>query len=536
MDTNIEILFGASLIVIYAFDRFNTPSNVRASTTAGRYYMAIFLYLLIYLVTFLVFTYYPGIAGGLKEHLAANDINVDWVLVGFFDPQDSKIIFVALVLSLLVPKLPVMSKIDKKLREFLHKLALIPYEAIRRSRDMQAMDFEIPADDRENVESELESLGFKNTKIDLNPQDILIRGGLNVVHLISSIKSWEGESRFSCFMQDRSDQYNRLQEHCKRYVSMMQNLLELNEQIEANPEIKVLHETRRSFRRNMQVEREALYADTCDFISHAVLTCCLTNGNINKVTRELGFICDPNRMSKLVQTVNHTLTLFSLLLIFVLISFILLIGPNVDIERTLLVVTMIVSIYSAAVVCALFPKQLWPLFKYKNNVYPVCGYFLSGLMAMSSSLVISIFFKTLVFAKEESVSGIVAPFTLAWGDFTTVSYPWIIMSFIAAVSTAFLSDWTVLKSASIYKRRSLDAVFQSIILISGSVIVYLWLIDLELTRAPSLTRLMIVTGGIGFMIGFIVPSWYRNSYVTEPDHKDDSSMADSSAQMNVLAT
>jgi len=65
----------ASLIVIYAFERFNTPSQVRASTTAGRYYMPIFLYLLIYLVTFLVFTYYPGIASDLKKHLAANDIS-----------------------------------------------------------------------------------------------------------------------------------------------------------------------------------------------------------------------------------------------------------------------------------------------------------------------------------------------------------------------------------------------------------------------------------------------------------------------------
>jgi hypothetical protein len=46
---------------------------------------------------------------------------------------------------------------------------------------------------------------------------------------------------------------------------------------------------------------------------------------------------------------------------------------------------------------------------------------------------------------------------------------------------------------------------------------------------------MTVTGGIGCMIGFIVPSRYRNSYVTEAEHTDDSSTADSSAQMHVLA-
>jgi len=536
MGTNIEVLFGASLIVIYASERFNTPSQVRASTTAGRYYMAIFLYLLIYLVTFLVFTYYPGIASGLKKQLAANDISVDWVLSGFFDPQDSKIIFVALVLSLLVPKMPMISKVDKKLREFLHKLALIPYEAIRRSRDMQAMDFVIPDANREKLENELERLGFDRDKIDLNTEDALTRGGLNIIYLISSIKNWGTESRFSNFMQDRSEQQNRLQEHRKRYVSMMQNLIELDEQIKINPGMEALQETRDSFRNNMQVEREALYADICDFISHAVLTCCLTNGNIKKVTNELGFICDPSKQSKLLQAVNYTLALFSLLLVFVLLSFILLLGTNGDIERILLIVTMIVSIYSAAVVCALFPKQLWSLFKYRNKVYPVCGYLLSGLMAMSSSLVISMFFKTLVFVKEDSISGIVAPFTLAWQDFSTVSYPWIIMSFVAAISTAFLSDWTVLSNRPIYLRRFFDGVLQSIILIGGSVIVYLWLVDLEYTRVPNLTRLVTITGGIGFLIGFIVPNWYRNSYVIEPDHEDDESRTVRNTQMNILAT
>jgi len=536
MGTNIEVLFGASLIVIYAFERFNTPSQVRASTTAGRYYMAIFLYLLIYLVTFLVFTYYPGIASSLKKHLAANDISVDWVLTGFFDPQDSKIIFVALVLSLLVPKMPMISKVDKKLREFLHKLALIPYEAIRRSRDMQAMDFAIPEADREKLENEFDKLGFDRVKIDLNTEDALTRGGINIIHLIRSIKSWEAESRFSSFLQDRREQQNRLQEHGKRYVSMMQNLIALDEQIKTNPAMAVLQETRDSFRNNMQVEREALYADICDFISHAVLTCCLTNGNIKKITHELGFICDPCKQSKLVQAVNYTLALFSLLLVFVLISFILLLGTNGDIERILLIVTMIVSIYSAAVVCALFPKQLWSLFKYRNKVYPLCGYFLSGLMAMSSSLVISMFFKTLVFAKEESVSGIVAPFSMAWNSFTTVSYPWIIMSFVAAISTAFLSDWTTMSNRPIYLRRFLDGALQSIILVGGSVIVYLWLVDIEHTRVPNLMRLITMAGGIGFLIGFIVPNWYRNSYVIEPDHEDDESRTGRNTPMNMLAT
>jgi hypothetical protein len=55
----IEILIGAILITIYAHERFNTPPNVRASTTAVRYYVASVIYLMIYLITFYLLTKYP---------------------------------------------------------------------------------------------------------------------------------------------------------------------------------------------------------------------------------------------------------------------------------------------------------------------------------------------------------------------------------------------------------------------------------------------------------------------------------------------
>jgi len=110
------------------------------------------------------------------------------------------------------------------------------------------------------------------------------------------------------------------------------------------------------------------------------------------------------------------------------------------------------------------------------------------------------------------------------------------ISFVAAISTAFLSDWTAMSNRPIYLRRFLDGALQSIILVGGSVIVYLWLVDIEHTRVPNLMRLITMAGGIGFLIGFIVPNWYRNSYVIEPDHEDDESRTGRNTPMNMLAT
>jgi len=112
----IEILFGAFLIVIYAWERFNTPSTVRTSTTAGRYFAASFIYLLIYLVTYYLFTKYPNLPESIKIDPA--------ILEGLpIEPGDSTPVFIALLLSLMVPKIPLISQIDNRLLGAFGRLA-----------------------------------------------------------------------------------------------------------------------------------------------------------------------------------------------------------------------------------------------------------------------------------------------------------------------------------------------------------------------------------------------------------------------------
>ena len=94
MDDNLEILFGAVLIAIYAVERFNTPPTIRTSTTAGRYYVAVIVYLLIYLATFYVFTKYPELVERLEEIF-----NIDLSKIGAsgITSGDSTAILVAVI-------------------------------------------------------------------------------------------------------------------------------------------------------------------------------------------------------------------------------------------------------------------------------------------------------------------------------------------------------------------------------------------------------------------------------------------------------
>jgi hypothetical protein len=53
------------------------------------------------------------------------------------------------------------------------------------------------------------------------------------------------------------------------------------------------------------------------------------------------------------------------------------------------------------------------------------------------------------------------------------------------------------------------------VLVGAVYLVYLWLTAINTGFDAEPTRLMITSGGIGLIIGFIVPSWYRLTYASE---------------------
>lgn len=107
---NVSMILGAILIIIYAHERFNTPSTIRATTTASRYYVASVIYLSFYLATFYIFSKYPDLLRMLEvEGLVRYD--------GDQNSNESTPVFVALLFSLLVPRFPMISELEKKAQE-----------------------------------------------------------------------------------------------------------------------------------------------------------------------------------------------------------------------------------------------------------------------------------------------------------------------------------------------------------------------------------------------------------------------------------
>lgn len=527
----IEILIGAILITIYAHERFNTPPNVRASTTAIRYYVASAIYLMIYLITFYLLTKYPFVLGKLN-------------LMKPEEVTGATPIIVAMVLSMLVPKIPLVSTLDAKLKQFLHRLAAIPFEAIRLSKELQACEYKVPGNfdpEHKHIKKlfeELKEQGYEQPEKLIDSEFKIVTNWINIVSLMIQIKSWESKSQFSSFVQERTGQLDRIKDHYTRLSSLVQNAYTLNLEMAKHKKLKndlgaAISKVTGKFDEDLQNEQRAMYSELCDFISHGLLKTCIMGASRIRTLNNMGF-AEIHVENRVGLSVNSTLALFGILLILTLVNFILfqpapVATPEgsaevVDRTRIMLMVTMIVAIYSAAVICAVVPKQLSPYFQSSDkHTYPGGAYVMSGLLAMCASFIISMAFRTLLYALKPEYSGFIDPLQKAWEHFSTSSYPWLIMAFVCTLSLAFLIDWQQPEWIKPKWARVTNGAIQAIILVSAVSLVHWWLAGLASRdsfhgQLPPLVQLVRVSTVIGFVLGYFVPAWYRNSARIAAEH------------------
>jgi hypothetical protein len=217
-------------------------------------------------------------------------------------------------------------------------------------------------------------------------------------------------------------------------------------------------------------------------------------------------------------SINQVLTLTGILLLLLLINFVF-VSPDTweGREETLLMVTMIVSIYSVAVMCAVYPKESWRLFqKKRKNFFPVAGYMLSGIAAVVISIPISLIFKTLIYSKGDP--NLTQAVRTAWDQFLRVSYPWMFMAFATAIITAFIIDFEPLRGLPGKWHRWLEAAMQAAATVLASCLVLWWLEGIAKYGGrvvPPWPRVLITTAIVGFALGFIVPTWYRRAQMAK---------------------
>ena len=249
-----------------------------------------------------------------------------------------------------------------------------------------------------------------------------------------------------------------------------------------------------------------------DFISRGVLHSGTTKQSRARKLCELGFEVAPERHF----TLNQILTVISCLFVILLAGFTFLgrrIG--VDFEEQILLVALITTNYSLAVICAVVPKSHWR-FAQRNerNERPVAFYLAAGFLAVLMGVPAGLGFRQLTYGDLSlAIDGLLS------------EYPWYLLTFVTAAITAFQLDNKDTDENGVRRSylRWLEGAGQclAMILVTLFVVGYaLPGVAADPSKVPPLLGPVVINGSVALFIGLFVPSWYRNSPADEDDQSE----------------
>ena len=125
-------MVGAVFVLFHSASRFNTPSTNRSSTTFGRYSLALGLYCVAALATYALLVNSPYLVTFLANGTPGE-------LPGYLKKELSNPLVMALLMTVLLAKLPVLSGVDQWILLQLQGMAAIPHEVRRISAEFQAV-------------------------------------------------------------------------------------------------------------------------------------------------------------------------------------------------------------------------------------------------------------------------------------------------------------------------------------------------------------------------------------------------------------
>lgn len=508
---SLESLVGAAFVVFYAFDRFGKPPaepggravtcHSRATTTAAAYYSAVVLYCGAGLAVYTALLLYPSVLDKL-ERLAPDLVElVPEVL------RQSPAVVLALLLTVLLPKVPVLAAVDEFMRRRLQHMAAIPHEVRRLAAELRRAPFRVPdeAEQREIVAA-LVAEGFDAADLRFDggtsPQTLWTR----LATLVRRLDAWDADPHLQEYFLSCPGELAALRERYEEILPKARRCFQLSRELAPDVPDQRAATALAAYRDDVTNQVEALLKALYDAVGRAVLLCDLTHQRRARRLQGLGF-------DVTVEPIRH-ISLNSLMLLFtagsVLFTLIFLVAPQTRPGETavdvLLRSVMIASIYCVALWCAVTPKSRWSLARrHPGSERPWAAYLASAVAAAAAGIAVSFLTKLL------SLGSVVT----AW-DRTLESAPWAVMTFAVAYAVAALADNEPdeLASLGLGERRLwlVEAVAMVAAMVPVALFVhYLLHHTMPLDRIRPLWLVLTTTVVVAFAIGALVPSWYRDS-------------------------
>lgn len=527
---SLETLVGAAFVVFYALDRFGKPPAEpggraltcpsRATTTAAAYYTAVVLYCSVGVAVYVALLLSPSLLGTLR-HLAPDAAAlVPDVL------RQSPPVLVALLLTVLLPKVPVLAGVDGFFRTRLQHMAAIPHEVRRLAADLRRAPFRLPDEaERREVTAALVGKGFDPTDLRFDtgtsPQTLWTR----LATLVRRLEAWDADTQLQEYFLSCPGELAGLRERYRDLLPKAQRCFSLSRDLASERPDERAATALVAYREAVTSEMEALLGALHDAIGRAVLLCDVTHHRRARRLLGLGF-------EVTVEPIRH-LSLHSLMLLFtagsVLFTAIFLVAPHrragESAVELLLRSVMIAAIYCVALWCAIAPKSRWSVAgRHPGGPRPWAAYLACALVAAVASVAVNVVIRLLSFGSLAT----------AW-ERTREGTPWTIMTFAVAYGVAALADDEPEDLAVVRLAGHRLWLVEGLVMVAAMLPVALFVhLLLQQTLPPDRVRTLWVvlptTALVAFAIGALVPTWYRDSPRTMPSPRLTAVPADAAAR------
>jgi hypothetical protein len=488
---HVDVLIGGIFVAFFAADRFNTPASNRSSTTAVRYYTAAGVYCLFALLLYSTVVRYPHLLQAVRQQPG---IEIPaWV------ETLSAPLFVALLLTVLLPKVPMLSHVDDWIRSRLQYIAAIPHEVRRLCAQLADARFAAPEPTRRRLLAVLPTAGFD--PVDLvfeataTPQSLWTK----IAALMAALTGWDGHSGMAAFRTGFPVEFGRLRHRYEQLTPRAVRCFELMHERETpaagrRRQRDAVSEYQQDFERDADELLQQIY----EFLGRGVLSSQLTHSARREQLCALGFrIALPRSPFTLDQLVALFVG-FSVLFMTGLSAFT---AQRLDPVVLFLRSMMIATIYVVSVCCAIYPRRRWLRSDRVSPVRPFAFYLVVSLLAAVVATGVSIVFKSLL---HLSVAMAMADVAETW--------PWALLTFAITFVTAFMIDDVPSATLPASRLRWVEGSAAAAILTAVATAVHALLRETMQARpAPDLVLVLVLVAIIGLVIGTLVPTWYRTA-------------------------
>lgn len=525
-----EWIAGSVFIGLYGYKRYNTSRFVgiaenRNSTTFLRFSA----YFLCYLLTLLAIYWVFGSLLQTSPEVVARFLPVSGgpsaAVSPGFDARDlahlTGPIVSALMLTTLLPSLPILQAFDLWLLKRFWDLGRIPNHVLRQSGILERAPLTI----RPGIEAEIigraERYKIPRECVDFEVPRSIEGQWTGLCYLMLKLGDWKDHGgKYARFLQENESEFIGLTFEFDTISSHFSDYQHRRKSTEANRDVQS-QEILDDLGKRLKEEIEGHYKKICTFISCGVFAAELTETARRKSFKELGFDQDAVVVESLKPDQVATLAL-SIALAFVGISIVeayLTRPEGIRLGPILFLSVIMTASYGAAAIAAILPRAVWSFADIdQTGARSFLAYVFATVLAVFFGLVamISIRYTFGAFEgldPERNVDKVIE--NLSW------SYPYLVQSAAIAFATAFLADsFRSRPGAGRSWFRWADVIWLGLAMMAATFVVYCWLEGIgpfEATRdlryrGQTNPYLFVAKGTIvGLVIGYLVPSWYRKN-------------------------